>query len=114
MPENADLQRMQRQIAALSRVATTPGEEISAPARAAFLAKFKTRHECGLCGVVEIDQSLTPAQRQTAVAAAISAHFRRMALRSRSVRAKAKQLNNTARKMEAQLAAELAELDNAS
>ena len=71
----------QNRIAALTRVARVGGHKIAAPARAGFLAKFETRHECSLCGVVVIDQTLPPPERAAAAAAAKSAHFRRMALR---------------------------------
>ena len=114
MTDDASLRSMHARIAALTRSARTDGREISAPARAAFLQKFETRHECKLCGTVEIDQSLPPAQRQRAVEAAIRAHFTRLAMRPRIARARARRLYVDAKKAEAALSEELAGLDNAA
>lgn len=79
MTDTDKLKSEQGRIAALTRVARVGGRKISAPARAGFLAKFDTRHECALCGVIEIDQTLPLAEQAAAAAAAKSAHFRRMA-----------------------------------
>lgn len=105
---------MHARIAALTRAATMDGSEISAPARAAFMERFKTRHECKLCGVVEIDQTLPPKQRARAVQAAITAHFTRLAARPRIARMRARQLYRSAQQAEAELDQELADLDTAA
>lgn len=114
MSDDQTLRSLHARIAALTRAATTDGGEISAPARAAFMKRFETRHECKLCGVIEIDQSLPPRQKQRAVEAAIRAHFTRLAARPRVARARARRLYVTAKEAETQLAEELADLDNAS
>lgn len=98
-------------IAALTRAATTDGREISAPARRAFLKQFETRHECKWCGVVEIDQSLPPEQRARAAAAARTLHFTRLATISRLARSAEAKLAEQAGEAEAQLDADMAELD---
>lgn len=114
MPDDHSLRRLHARIAALTRAARTDGDEISAPARAAFMKRFETRHECQLCGVVEIDQTLPPIQRQRAIEAAISAHFTRLAMRSGLARAKARRLYQRAQEAEAELTDELADLDSAA
>lgn len=112
--DDRTLRSIQARVAALTRAARTDGSEISAPARKAFMDRFETRHECKLCGVIEIDQTLPPKQRQRAIQAAISAHFVRMARRTRVAKNKARRQYVAARKVEQELAEELAELDNAS
>lgn len=114
MTDDRSLRSMHARIAALTRAARTDGSEISAPARRAFLAKFETRHECKLCGVVEIDQALPPAQRERAIAAAMSAHFTRLAVRPRAARARARRAYRAAKVYEAELDTELADLDSAA
>lgn len=114
MTDDRILRSMHARIAALTRAARTDGREISAPARAAFMAKFETGHECKLCPKVEIDPDLPPDQKQRAIEALISAHFTRMASRPRIARGNARRLYVAAKKAEAELAEELAELDNAS
>jgi hypothetical protein len=47
-------------------------------ARQRFIANFATRHECRLCGVVTIDQTLPAAEREDRIDATIRAHFHRM------------------------------------
>lgn len=106
------LRSMQAQIAALTRAATTDGSEISAPARRKFLANFENGHKCSLCGTIPINADLPPDQKARAVAAAMSVHFRRLALRSRMARGRARQLYVDARKAERQLDEELAQLDD--
>lgn len=98
-------------IAALTRAAQTDGRTISAPARAAFLEKFKTEHTCTHCGTVKIDQSMPPDQRDRAVSAAISLHFRRLAAVSVAGRHTIQRLDDTVSAAEEQLRAELGELD---
>jgi hypothetical protein len=101
-------------IAALTRVAREGGSKISQPAREAFLDGFKTRHECELCGVIEINQSLPAAERDKASAAALRVHFSRLAQRSALARRRARASDAEAADAEAQLASELAVVDDAS
>lgn len=101
-------------IAALSRAAVTPGDEISAPARRKFLENFETRHECGECGVVVIPQDKPPAVRARMVQAAISAHFRRLKLKQTRASRHAREQQEIAATAGGQLDAELAQLDTAS
>jgi hypothetical protein len=98
-------------IAALTRAARTDGGEISAPARRAFLEQFETRHECKFCGVVEIDQTMPPEQRARAAAAARKLHFTRLATASSLARAAEAKAAAIAHEAEAQLDADMAELD---
>jgi hypothetical protein len=98
-------------IAALTRAATTDGREISAPARKAFLEQFDTEHKCKWCGTVTIDQSLPPAQRARASATARTLHFTRLATISRLARSAEAKLAQQAGEAEAQLDADMAELD---
>lgn len=114
MTDDRSLRSMHARIAALTRAARTDGREISAPARSAFMKRFETRHECKLCGVVEIDQTLPPAQCARAVQAAITAHFTRLAARPRIARMRAAQLYQSAAQAEAELDEELAGLDRAA
>lgn len=108
------LRSIQARVAALTRAARTDGSEISAPARKAFMDRFEVRHECKLCGVIEIDQTLPPRQRQRAVQAAITAHFTRLARRTRVARNRAARASVAAEKVKNELAEQLAEIDNAS
>jgi hypothetical protein len=100
----------QATIAALSRSAKTPGDEISAPARSAFLDSFHTRHECELCGVVEIDQSLPKAKRKKMADAALSAHMRRIARKSRIARQVSREQEALGKELAQRLRDELAEI----
>ena len=115
--QTEDHQALQRRanatIAALTRAAQTDGREISAPARRAFLKKFETEHSCRHCGTIRIDQSLPPDQRERAVSAAISLHFRRLASVSVAGRHAMDRLDDTVNAAEEQLRTELGELDDA-
>lgn len=115
MTDQAEAEALQRranaQIAALTRAARTDGRAISAPARAAFLERFETRHECRHCGVIQIDQSLPPEQRARAARAAMSAHFRRLAAASKLARYTAARIEAQADQVDEQLRADLAALD---
>lgn len=103
-----DLRRTHAQIAALTRWAQTADRaRATSPAREAMLAKFENRHECDLCGVIEIPPELKGDARARAVAAAMSAHYRRLALRSASARGRARQLYKQARESERELNDEL-------
>jgi hypothetical protein len=97
----AERRRTNAQLAALTRAARTDGREISAPARTAFMKRFETRHECKLCGIVEINQSLPADQRARAVRAAIRVHFiklqqsrRRLAAMSQTVHSELSKLDD--------------------
>jgi hypothetical protein len=98
-------------IAALTRAARTDGREISEPARKAFMRGFETKHTCGHCGTIEIDQSLPLEQRDRMARAAMSAHFRRLAAVSVTARAAMRRLDGIAGEAETQLDRELGELD---
>lgn len=114
MTRDQDIKSLQMSIAALTRVAREGGAKISAPAREAFLDGFKTRHECNLCGVIEIDQELPEAERDKAAAAALRVHFSRLAQRSAIARRRARMHTAEAEAAEARLASELATVDDAS
>lgn len=114
MPADPDIKSRQMSIAALTRVAREGGTKISKPARAAFLDGFKRRHECALCGVIEIDQGLPEAERDKASAAALRVHFTRLAQRSAIARRRARVHDAEADAAEEQLASELAAVDDQS
>lgn len=70
------------QLAALSRVAREPsGTAMTETARRAFRDSFDLRHECKLCGTIEIDQDLAPAERRRQADAAYRAHMTRLSHR---------------------------------
>lgn len=105
----SNLSSVHAQIAALTRWARTPDRSAAtSPAREAMLAKFEHRHECALCGVVEIPEELRGEARARAVAAAMSAHYKRLALRSATARGQARALHRTARATERELHDDLA------
>lgn len=115
--EPRSLRSMSAQIAALTRVARQPGYEISSPGRASFLRKFETgEHKCryGCPKWDPISAGLSDDVRAKMVAARLSAHMRRLAIRSRTARMKARRLYQAAKEAENELAEELANLDNAS
>lgn len=114
MTTDHDIKSRQMSIAALTRVAREGGTKISKPAREAFLDSFKTRHECDLCGVIEIDQELPEAERDRASDAALRVHFTRLAQRSALARRRARVHDAEAEAAEARLASELATVDDAS
>lgn len=114
MTGDSDIKSRQMSIAALTRVAREGGSNISRPAREAFLDSFKTRHECDLCGVIEINQELPRAERDKASAAALRVHFSRLAQRSALARRRARVHDAAAAEAEARLASELATVDDAS
>src|SRR5260370_42502405 len=65
MPSSNSERSQHAQLAALSRVAREPsGTAMTETARRTYRDSFDTRHECKLCGTVEIDQSLAPAERR--------------------------------------------------
>lgn len=78
-------------LAALSKSAQSPsGAATTERARRVFLESFDTRHECRLCGVVEIDQSLPEKERKRMSTAAYKAHQTRVSHRQRVLRERAK------------------------
>lgn len=101
-------------IAALTRSARTPGAEISAPARRAFLAKFTDGHQCEHCPKVVIPPDLSADERARRAQAAMRAHMQRIARLSRVARARARQQLLIARAAERQLAEELPAVDAAA
>lgn len=115
--EPRSLRSMSAQIAALARVAQEPGDKISAPGRAAFLEYFATgEHKCryGCPKMGPVPAELPENVRNQMVAARLSGHMRRIALRSRIARMKARRLYRAAREAENELAEQLADFDNAS
>lgn len=78
-------------------------------ARRTFDDSFDTRHECKLCGVVEIPQDIPAKERRRMAEAARSAHYTRMSHRRAVMRGRAAKAKAAAETAEA----ELAELDDA-
>jgi hypothetical protein len=66
-------------IAALTRSAKSSGAERMEAAQAAYRKSFTVRHECNLCGLVEIDQSLPAEEIGRRAQAAFRAHMQRLA-----------------------------------
>lgn len=82
-------------IAALSRSATESGRDRLAAANAAYRASFNVRHECNVCKLIEIDQTLPAEEVARRGEAAYRLHMRRLALRrDRSKRLAAEHLAN--------------------
>lgn len=74
-PEHIPPQR----IGGLARSAKEPsGAAMLEKANKAFRDSFDVRHECDLCGVVEVDQALPAKERQRQSAAAYRAHMSRI------------------------------------
>lgn len=78
---NGEERRAIATIAALSRSVRESGAERLAAANAAYRDGFNRRHECEMCGVVEIDQALTLEEIARRGAASYRVHMRRLALR---------------------------------
>jgi hypothetical protein len=68
-------------IAALARSATESGAERLASANEAYRASFRVRHECSMCKLVEIDQTLPADEIERRGKALYRLHMRRLALR---------------------------------
>lgn len=110
MPSSNSERSQHARIAALSRSAAEPsGTAMTETARKTFRDSFDTRHECAMCGTVEISQSLPAADRRRQAEAAYRAHMTRLSHRRTVMNGRAK----TARR-EAKLATdELRRLDDA-
>jgi hypothetical protein len=77
-------------IAALTRSANEPsGTAMTARARESFRDSFLTRHECDLCGLVEIPEGTPDAERQRRADAAYTAHMTRLSQRAAVARRRA-------------------------
>jgi hypothetical protein len=97
-------------IAALTRAAQSDGNEMTAPARKAFMDGFLTGHKCQYCKPITIDQSLPPEQRARQASALMRLHFQRLRRESGKKKAAAA-LRRQARAAGVQLAEDLAQLD---
>lgn len=77
-------ERSQRaRIAALARSAAEPsGTAMTERARQTFRDSFLTRHQCDMCGLVEIPEGAPDAERQRRADAAYSAHMTRLSQRA--------------------------------
>lgn len=78
---NADERRQIATIAALSRSTRESGKDRLAAANAAYRASFNVRHECNVCKLSEIDQSLSAEEIARRGEALYRLHMRRLALR---------------------------------
>ena len=72
-------------------------------ARRSFRDSFETRHQCGLCGTVEIDQALPAADRRRMAEAAYRAHMTRLSHRRDIMRGRAAAAADAALEAEAEL-----------
>ena len=68
-------------IAALSRSTRESGKDRLAQANATYRASFNVRHECNVCKLIEIDQTLPAEEIARRGEAAYKLHMRRLALR---------------------------------
>lgn len=106
MPSENTERSQRARIAALARVSREPsGTAMTERARRSFRDSFYVRHECGLCGVVEIDQDLPAAERQRMGDAAYRLHMTKVSHRAALARARAAGNAAAADKYEAELAA---------
>lgn len=104
-------------IAALTRSTRESGTDRMSAAHAAYRDSFRTRHECELCGLVEIDQSAGDEEIERRGKAAFTAHMKRLAYyRTRHQREAAEHLDAAvaAEAAAAEASAELADLASAS
>jgi hypothetical protein len=84
MPSRDAARSQHAQLAALSRAAKEPsGTAMTEQARRTFRDSFDVKHECKLCGTVEIDQSLPAKERARQSEAAYRAHMTRISHRRR-------------------------------
>lgn len=82
MPATDAAERRQiAQIAALTRSVTEDGRERIRLAQQAYRDSFKIRHECPMCGVIEIPQDLPADEISRRGKAAHRVHMQRLALR---------------------------------
>lgn len=78
---NASERRAIASIAALSRSASESGRDRLAAANTAYRASFNVRHECNVCKLIEIDQTLPADEIARRGEAVYKLHMRRLALR---------------------------------
>lgn len=78
---NPTERRMIASIAGLARSSNETGAEMIAAAHKTYRDSFRVRHECALCGLVEIDQELPKEEIERRGQAAFRAHMRRLALK---------------------------------
>jgi hypothetical protein len=91
-------------IAALSRSARESGSDRLAAANATYRASFNVSHQCNLCKLIEIDQSLPAEEIARRGEAAYRLHMRRLALKRDRSRRLAAELEAAAAAAEAELA----------
>jgi len=91
-------------IAALARSANEPnGAAMLEAANATYRKSFYSRHECTLCGVVEIDPALPEKERVRQGDAAYRAHMLRLSRRSARLRSGIEVLTAHADQIDAEL-----------
>ncbi len=78
---NPEERRQIATIAALSRSARESGADRLAAANNGYRASFNVRHECVLCDLIEIDQTLPEEEIVRRGEALYRLHMRRLALR---------------------------------
>lgn len=78
---NASERRAIASIAALSRSANESGRDRLAAANDAYRASFNVRHECNVCKLIEVDQTLPADEIARRGEAVYRLHMRRLALR---------------------------------
>lgn len=104
MPSQTDDRSAHARIAAFSRSAREPsGEAMTETARRTYRDSFAVRHDCKLCGTVEIDQSLPAAERRRQADAAYRAHMTRLSHRREVMRRRAAQATAAAEEADEQL-----------
>lgn len=91
-------------IAALARSATEDGAGRLAAANETYRASFRIRHQCSLCTLIEIDQTLPAAEIERRGAALYKLHMRRLALRRDQARRRAAEHQAAADAADAELA----------
>jgi len=101
---NAEDRRAIASIAALARSSRTTGASMLEAANARKRDQFNVRHECAMCGVMEIDQTLPPEEINRRGYAAYRLHMRRLALLRDRNRRKAAELEAEAAAADAELA----------
>lgn len=116
MPSEDEIRSTHARIAALARVAKEPsGAAMLKAANKAFEESFKLGHQCKVCPLIEIDQSLPEKERARMAGAARTLHYKRISLRAGVARrrASAKAARVIADEAQAELADALAEHDDA-
>lgn len=104
MPSQNEDRSAHARIAAFSRSAREPsGEAMTKTARNAYRDSFKVRHECKLCGTVEVDQDLPAKEIARIAEAAYRAHMTRLSHRREVMRNRAEQATAAAEEADEQL-----------